>query len=299
MSLPVSTHLEGEILVPLAALPGDEGCHIAHDPRVRSVLWRDLITVSPWETFQEATLSLPWLVATLGFFGYAQHTANPTWLLAALISGFYLFLTGLRQTHNAFHYAVGLSRRGCDLLMFFLSIVMTGSMHAVQVCHLHHHRTNLGPDDVEGSTARLPWWRALLIGPLFPLMLLRFALRTARPRQRMWIRAELAANLAWYALAFGLLWPVWGLWWPAAFTMTMWLGQSCTGFFAVWTVHHECDRDQHLARTQRGWFKNLISYQMFHHVEHHLFPAVPTCHWPELARRLDEAAPELRTRQVY
>jgi fatty acid desaturase len=38
---------------------------------------------------------------------------------------------------------------------------------------------------------------------------------------------------------------------------------------------------------------------MFFHVEHHLFPAVPTCHLPQLARRLDEAAPEFTRLRVF
>ena len=37
---------------------------------------------------------------------------------------------------------------------------------------------------------------------------------------------------------------------------------------------------------------------MFLHVEHHLFPQVPTCHPPALARRLDRVMPELSLRQV-
>jgi len=38
---------------------------------------------------------------------------------------------------------------------------------------------------------------------------------------------------------------------------------------------------------------------MFYHVEHHLFPAVPTCKLPILARRLDAVAPELATSKVF
>lgn len=33
--------------------------------------------------------------------------------------------------------------------------------------------------------------------------------------------------------------------------------------------------------------------------EHHLFAKVPTRHLPELARRLDLVAPQLRRKQVY
>ena len=45
--------------------------------------------------------------------------------------------------------------------------------------------------------------------------------------------------------------------------------------------------------------KAFVTYNMFYHVEHHLFPSVPTCHLPELARRLDGAAPELQRKLVF
>jgi beta-carotene hydroxylase len=38
---------------------------------------------------------------------------------------------------------------------------------------------------------------------------------------------------------------------------------------------------------------------MFYHLEHHLFPAVPTCNLGKLAKRLDAAAPEWSQRQVF
>ena len=72
------------------------------------------------------------------------------------------------------------------------------------------------------------------------------------------------------------------------------LGESLTGFFAVWTVHHGCDPHGLHSRTQRGRWMTWISYSMFFHAEHHLFPAVPTCHLARLAERLDAAAPEVR-----
>jgi hypothetical protein len=40
-------------------------------------------------------------------------------------------------------------------------------------------------------SARMPAWRAILIGPLFPLLLQRKALEVANRRQRDWIVAEL------------------------------------------------------------------------------------------------------------
>jgi fatty acid desaturase len=37
---------------------------------------------------------------------------------------------------------------------------------------------------------------------------------------------------------------------------------------------------------------------LLYHVEHHLFPAVPCNHLPELARRLDGVAPEWTGKRV-
>ena len=73
--------------------------------------------------------------------------------------------------------------------------------------------------------------------------------------------------------------------------MVMAIGNCLTGFFAVWLVHHHCDDDEIFARTQRGRLINLLTFNLFYHLEHHLFPAVPACHLPELARRMDEACP--------
>lgn len=53
------------------------------------------------------------------------------------------------------------------------------------------------------------------------------------------------------------------------------------------------------ARTIRGRLKGWATYDMFYHLEHHLFPAVPTCRLPELAKRLDAIDPELSSKRVF
>ena len=65
-------------------------------------------------------------------------------------------------------------------------------------------------------------------------------------------------------------------------------GHCLTAFFAVWTVHHHCDRTHYIARTLRGRIRNALTFNMFRHIEHHLFPAVPTRHLAALSIRLDE-----------
>ena len=77
--------------------------------------------------------------------------------------------------------------------------------------------------------------------------------------------------------------------------IAMGVAQCLTAFFAVWTVHHDTADARYPARTQRGRLRNFVSYHMFLHVEHHLFPQVPTCHLPTLARRLDRVMPDLQS----
>lgn len=140
----------------------------------------------------------------------------------------------------------------------------------------------------------MPWWRAILSGPWFILLLNVSGYRMAKSQKRKWIWAEWLGVSAWAASAVLLATP--GVLW---FIAAMVVGECFTGFFAVWTVHHDCDPDLQLARTQRGWLKNLVSYEMFFHVEHHLFPAVPTARLPELAARIDRARPDLQAKQVF
>jgi fatty acid desaturase len=268
---------------------------VAHirDERLGGVEWRDLLPLTRGEVVYETLITAPWLAGSLGAWHLAV-TIHPVFMAAALATAFFFFLTGLRQVHNAYHYALGLSRWSTDLTMLALSIGMMSAMHAVQATHLNHHRHCLDAEDVEGRAATQTWWRAILGGPAFALHLHRSGWALASPRTQRWIAVETSA-LALTATAAVLV-----DWLPLrAHVATMIAGQCFTAFFAVWTVHHDCQAVGRIARTQRGWLKNVVSYDMFHHVEHHLFPSVPTCHLPELASRLDRVAPEYKDLTVY
>jgi fatty acid desaturase len=263
------------------------------DERLRNVEWRDLLPLTPGEVVYETLITTPWLAGSLTAWHLAG-TTHPGFAAVALASAFFFFLTGLRQVHNAYHYALGLSRWSTDLTMLALSVGMMSAMHAIQATHLNHHRHCLDEDDVEGHAAQRVWWRVLLSGPAFAVRLQTSGWTLANPRARRWIAAE-AVALAITVIAAALI-----DWRPLrAHVATMIVGQCFTAFFAVWTVHHDCEPIGRIARTQRGWLKNVVSYDMFHHVEHHLFPAVPTCHLPELSRRLDRVAPDYRNLTVY
>jgi len=255
---------------------------------IRAVQWKDLLHVNKLEALHELSISAPWLVAS-------WIAASRGWLPVALACSFMFFLTGLRQVHNAYHYALGVSRAAHDWVMLALSVLMLGSMHAVQINHLRHHRHCMETDDIEAMSAREPAWRAIAVGPLFPLRLHRKALAVATARQRRWILLELLANGGWIAVVFWVL----ELRWLQYHVAAMAAGQCLTSFFAVWTVHHDCEEGGPIARTIRGRVKAFASYEMFFHLEHHLFPAVPTRRLPILAGRLDAVAPELGAKRVF
>ena len=253
----------------------------------RSIEWKDLRRLTNWQVIQELLLPVPWLTASL-------MAAAHEWYVLAVPCSFMFFLTGLRQVHGAFHYSIGVTRRGSELVMGALSVLMLGSMHAVQINHLRHHVHCMEDGDVEAMSARMPIWKALLTGPLFPVRLHVTALRLATERQRQWMFVELSACAAMMMAAFVS---------EVAFfryhVMAMAVGQCLTSFFAVWTVHHDCEADGIFARTIRGGLKGWLTYDMFYHLEHHLFPAVPTSRLPELARRLDEADPGWSSKRVF
>jgi fatty acid desaturase len=255
-------------------------------PQVQTFEWRDLVALTPLEIAWELTLSLPWLLLSFCCYGHG-------WFVPGLACSFYFFRTGLRQSHNAQHYSLGVPRKVQDGVLFGLSVLMLASMHAVQVNHLHHHRHCL-EDDAEGATARMPWWKAILAGPMFYARLHVSAWRLGTLRKRQWIAAELVAITGMLVSAIcvsdwlALRWHV----------SAMLAGECLTGFFAVWTVHHGCSAHEP-GRTQRGKWLNRLSYSMFFHAEHHLFPAVPTGHLHVLARRLDVTMPEVSRRQVF
>ncbi len=261
---------------------------IFHDPRLKEVEWRDLVPVHRLEVLAEPLLPAVWLVASLVLAGFGHY-------VFALGCSFFFFLTGLRLVHNAFHTALGLSRRTTDIVLWIMSLVMLGSMHAVQYNHLRHHKLNLGEGDVEGRSAEMPAWQALLFGPAFPILLHVTALRYGNRKLRMTVLGELALSVLSIAVVFGVLHRSVLRYHVGA----MLVGQCMTAFFAVWTVHHHCDRTHHLARTLHSRIKNLVTFNMFLHIEHHLFPRVPTCHLPELSRRIDKVAPDLRSKIVF
>jgi fatty acid desaturase len=261
---------------------------ILRDKRIRSLPWRDLCSLTRGEQLRDLGIWLPWLVLSWMCAGMVHP-------LLALGISFVFFLTGLRLVHDAFHHTLGVARWVDELVMVGLSVLMLGSMHAVQFNHLRHHKYCMDDQDVEARSARMAGWKAILFGPIFPYLLHKHALQHGSVSMKRWVSLELILNAIWITLVFGFF----DITVLKYHVVAMVIGQCLTAFFAVWTVHHDCDRSHFIARTLRGVWRTRLTFQMFYHVEHHLFPAIPTRRLPELAKRLDQVVPELRSKQVF
>lgn len=248
---------------------------------LRTVRWRDLVPMSRVEGVAECLHPLPWLAAS---WLLAAHG----WWPVALPCSFMFFMTALRLNHEAIHRHLGFGARGHCLVMHGLSALMLGSNNAVAFNHLQHHAHNGTPEDLEGKAGRMSGWRVLAYGPWFPVEMHIAAWHRGGRALRRRMAIDLALNAAVIAVAAALASPVL-LYHIAAVT----LAQCLTAFFAVWITHHDTDHDGLGARTQRSRLINLATYNMFFHLEHHLFPAVPVKRLGHLAERLDRAFPQL------
>lgn len=242
------------------------------------VIWRDLAYLSAGEKLRELLLPLPWLLLALaaGHAGIYLVTVLATW---------FVFMTGLRITHNAFHRSLGLSARANDWVMFTVSVLLGGAMHAIEHTHLHHHRHCLADDDIEGRISRLRFWPALLSSPMYPVHIHATAMRKGSARQRRWIIRELAGAAALHACIW-LLWDIETLRWMS---LALIFANASVPMIGIWSVHQGCADHGFIARSSRVRWLNQLSGGMLFHLEHHLYPGVPTRHLHVLAKRFDAA----------
>ena len=248
-------------------------------PSLANIEWQDLRQLRLSETVYNIFLSLPFLLLS-------WWSAWQGWWLLALVATFFFFTAALRQAHDCYHRTLGVGRLATELMLFFLSITMLCSTHAIRHTHLNHHRDPLGDSDVEGNWARLPWYQAIVGGGIFSMAIQSFGLTHGSRRNRILVAFDMLLIFAVIAIAFITMHPI-----LMYHVLVMILANTMVGFFAVWSVHHGCD-DVVYARSERHLLINLLTFNLLYHIEHHLFPAVPTNHLPILAKRLDAAAPQ-------
>ena len=260
---------------------------MTHQELLRKVEWKDLRDLTRKEMLIENNLSIPfalisWYLAFNGFY-----------LFALPFSAFF-FLTGLRQVHNGFHNSLGTNKFLTWFTLYSNSILMMVSIHAVKFNHIRHHKYCLTDEDYEGKSAGMTWYGAILYGPIHIFLIHKITLQLGNKSYVKNVLFELFSILIFALLVF-----YFQIHFLIYHIFIMILGEFLMAFFAVWTVHHDTHDYPEFARTQISKWKNKISFSMFYHLEHHLFPAIPTIKLPELARRIDKVLPELEKKNTF
>jgi fatty acid desaturase len=250
----------------------------------RVIAWRDLTPRRPIDGVVECIHPIPW-IATSWLLAF-----HALWL-PAILCAFMFFLTALQLNHEAIHRNLGFSERGHRVVLHGLSTLMLGSNTAVAFNHLHHHRHVGKPDDLEGKCGTMPGWKVLVYGPVFPIEMHIAAWRTGGPPMQRRMRIDLVLNVAILLATIVTGWTV-----LIFHVAAMIVAQCLTAFFAVWITHHDCTDSGLIARTQRSKVVNFLTYNMFFHLEHHLFPGVPVRRLGRLAARIDAVVPTIASR---
>lgn len=250
---------------------------------------RDIATIAPellvTTTGQRAiafSRPLLWLAA------YAAAAHCRWWLLVPPIM-FCLFVAVVTATHDVVHGTLGLSRRQTELALFLLGAIVLESGHAYRTTHLQHHRVFPEHDDIEGEPAHMPLWKTLVYGPLYLPRLWLWAFRHLRRRadQRAWLLLEILLAPA-GLLVGAIVWPRTPavLAYAVLVVMGSWIYPLVTAKLQHSTFGNNPLRQ---SATLRGRLVPALLLNLSYHLEHHLYPQVPSHHVAELSRRLDPA----------
>lgn len=263
------------------------------------IAWKDLRSLHPWQVLLNLIMPYP-------FLGLSWWFAHHSLFVFALITSAIFFTASFRQAHDAFHNSLGLTqitigkyrlhkwslgKIATDALLCLMSGLLLTSTHAIKQTHLQHHRTPLVEGDVEAEFHSKPWYHAIIKGVPHWFKVQWHGMQLADHANKCKIMLD-------YGFIIAMLITTWVTDWQYLFyhVAVMCVGNSLVGFIAGWAVHHHC-YDQ-IARTERNWLINLCTFNLLYHLEHHLFPAVPSCHLPKLAKRLDSLAPNLQNKRV-
>ena len=243
-------------------------------------LGRDLLETTPFQRW----FSL--LRPVIGVAAYSASVYFDLWFITPFIL-FLIFVAVVTVTHDVVHNSIGLSRSQSDIALFVMGAILLESGHAYRMTHLQHHKLFPQGDDPEGAPAKIPFYKVLLQSPVFLLRLYVWALRKANKRsaQFYWLCAE----GIWFLLSVALA--IWIL--PYSFAVLWYILMAIVGswmypLLTVYLPHYEFGEEPlYQTRSLRGKIIPALFLELTYHLEHHLYPQVPSHNLKKLSDRLD------------
>ena len=241
-------------------------------------LGRDLLRVPAWR--RAISLIAPFVLTAL-FFVLAQQQQ---WLAALACPILLSFLTYGSISHDLVHRNLGLPKWLNETLLMLIELLAFRSGHAYRAVHLHHHASFPAEDDLEGSAAKMSFFRAAIEGVGLQARLWFFAMRRKGPH-RPWAVAECIASSVLLIASIAVL-PITKA--PFVYAALMIMGSWIFPLITAY-IPHDASGATELTQTKlfRGKVLSLVALEHLYHLEHHLYPGVPHHNWPALAQRLD------------
>ncbi len=240
----------------------------------------DLLRTSKWERFQPLLMPYFWALSFLVSWHFEHRWVSIVCLIL-------VFSACSTSTHDVVHGSLGLNRRWTEWLLFLLGAPILESGHAYRLTHLEHHRIFPDHRDLEGEAAHMPIWKVILVGPTFLPRLWLWAWQKAKsnPRQRRWLLVEAFLPVVGLAIAL-LLYPLSVA--PLAYVVIVGIASWFYPLFAVHLPHRHFEESKiSQAWTLRGHLIPRLFRPLAYHLEHHLYPMVPSHNLHKLAMRLE------------
>ncbi len=209
------------------------------------------------------------------------------WYSLAFLSLCYLsFVTYGSCCHDLVHANFGMSRKLCNFWLSFIEILLMRSGTTYRVTHLNHHQ--FYPDfdkDPEGRASYYTLFRTLLEGPVFHPKLILWTLKNGDSIIRFSVLIEIFFIMTFWILGLLIMKTFSAL---IIYQIIVTLGSWIIPLITSYLVHIPQESGA-IRQTKifRGFFFRIVALDHLYHLEHHLFPQVPHCRWPQLATILN------------
>ena len=255
-----------------------------HYPSLNS-LGKDLTQIHPLKRIW--ALLRPFLFILLFIILYQLEIY---WSLPFVV--FMLFVSVIYITHDLVHQTLQIPPLLNELLIALYGGLILESGHSYQITHHLHHKNFPHDEDPEGAPAKTSFIKSILIGPLYIPKLFIWSYHYTTNKQLYVLKKWLIIELIW--VLFFILLSCFSLYWTSillTYSLMVIFGGWFYSLITVYLPHHQFKKaiDSKIWENTihyRGKFSSLLFMNLIYHLEHHMYPQVPTQNLHKLSQRL-------------